>query len=144
MKILLSAIALFACAVTMQAQQETVYRSEIPSKARSFLASYFRSPFNHAVRATDDTATVYEIVLNNKTVIQFSEKGIWTVIDGKGNAVPYKFLEKPIVEYIKANHANEAITRIERCNSECRLALSDGKAVKLKFDAQGTLVVGNY
>ncbi|MCO6148506.1 PepSY-like domain-containing protein [Flavobacterium sp. NRK1] len=144
MKTLLSAIALFACTLTMQAQQETVYRSEIPSKARSFLASYFRSPFNHAVRATDDISTIYEIVLNDKTLIQFSEKGIWTLVDGKGKPVPYKFLDKPIVEYIKANHANEAVTRIERCNSECRLALSNGNAVKLKFDAQGTLVVGNY
>lgn len=137
MKMILTTAAVMLFAFSAQCQ-ETVYRSEIPSKARSFIASNFRSPFNHAVKDTDDEATVYGITLNDKTEIQFFENGAWRLVDGKGKPVPYKFLDKQIVDYMRQNHANETVTRIERCESECRVALSNGKG--LKFDSSGNLV----
>src|SRR5688572_10468501 len=101
MKLLITITAAFILTLSAQAQeQETLYRSELPSKVRSFL-TYFKSPFHHAVKEIDETKTTYDIVLNDKTLIQFSDKGTWTLIDGKGKAVPYKFLDKPIREYIK-------------------------------------------
>lgn len=140
MKYLLLLTALFITSLSAQAQQ-TVYRSEIPSKARSFLASNFRSPFHHAVKQFGEEITFYDIILNDKTQIKFSEKGSWTMIDGKGKAIPYSYLDKSIVEYIKANHAKDKVTRVEICDSECRLALSSGKA--LNFDTKGTLLTAN-
>jgi hypothetical protein len=141
MKLLLSAAALFVTVLSVKAQeQETLYRSELPSKVRSFL-TYFKSPLHHAVRATDESSTTYDIVLNNKTEIQFAENGSWTIIDGKGNAVPYKFLDKPIQEYIKNNGKNVVVTKIERTDSECKLALSNGQ--NCHFGANGTLLVAN-
>ena len=140
MKSLLSAAALFIAVLSAQAQeQETVYRSELPSKVRSFLTN-FKSPFNHAIKATDDASTTYDITLNDRTEIQFSENGIWTLVDGKGKAVPLKFLGKSLQQYIKENHAGAVVTRIERCNSECKLALSDGQGLKFKFDDKGKLL----
>ena len=141
MKSLLSAAALFIAVLSVQAQeQETLYRSELPSKVRSFL-TYFKSPFHHAVKASDDTSTTYGIVLNNKTEIQFAENGLWTLIDGKGNAVPFKFLDKPIQEYLKTNRKDLVVTKIERCNSKCKLAFSNGQ--NCQFDANGTLLAAN-
>lgn len=141
MKLLLSTATLFVAVLTAQAQEEeTLYRSELPSKVRSFL-TYFKSPFHHAVKESSDTSTTYDIILNNKTEIQFAENGLWTLIDGKGNAVPFKFLDKPIQEYIKSNHKDLVVTRIERHNSECKLAFSNGQ--KCQFDANGTLLVAN-
>ncbi|MHA3786718.1 PepSY-like domain-containing protein [Flavobacterium hauense] len=139
MKSLLSAAAFFIAILSVQAQ-ETVYRSELPSKVRSFL-TYFKSPFHHAVKASDDLSTTYDIVLNNKTEIQFGENGLWTLIDGKGNPVPFKFLDKPIQEYLKTNSKDLVVTKIERSNSECRLAFSNGQ--KCHFDANGTLLAAN-
>lgn len=147
MKLLLAATALLIAVLSAQAQEEeTVYRSEIPSKARSFLSN-FKSPFHHAVRETDETKTTYDIVLNNKTEITFSENGLWMLIDGKGKAVPYKFLGKTIKEYLETNHADAVVTRIERCrekcNPVCKLAFSNGQILKLQFDANGTLLASN-
>lgn len=144
MRSLLSAIALFIAVLSAQAQdQETVYRSELPSKARSFLTN-FKSPLHHAIKAFDEkNTTTYGIVLNNKTEIKFTDSGLWTLIDGKGNSVPYKFLDKSLIDYIKSNYANTTVTRIERCNAECKLALSNGEAFKYHLDQQGTLVVAN-
>ena len=143
MKSLLTAAALFIAILSISAQeQETLYRSELPSKVRSFL-TYFKSPIHHAVKAFDENATTYGIVLNNKTEIKFSDSGLWTLIDGKGNPVPYKFLDKPLLEYLKSNYANTTVTRIERCNKECKLALSNGEGLKYHLDPQGTLVVAN-
>lgn len=140
MKMMLTTAAVLLLAFSAQCQ-ETVYRSEIPSKARSFLASNFRSPFKHAVKDFDDEATIYGITLNDKTEIQFFENGAWRLVDGKGKPVPYKFLDKQIVEYMRANYANETVTRIERCNSECRVALSNGQG--LKFDSKGSLIASS-
>lgn len=143
MKVLLSAAALFIAVLSAQAQdQESVYRSELPSKVRSFLTN-FKSPFHHAIKQTDETQISYGIVLNNKTEIKFSDKGIWMLIDGKGNPVPYKFLDKPLIEYINTKYTNTSVTRIERCNSECKLALSNGEVFKYHLDQKGILVVAN-
>lgn len=146
MKLLLAVTALFIAILSAQAQEEMVYRSEIPSKARSFLSN-FRSPFHHAVRETDETKTTYDIVLNDKTEIKFSESGLWTLVDGKGKAVPYKFLGKSVKEYLQTNYADVVVTRIERCkekcNSICKLAFSDGQVLKFQFDANGTLLAAN-
>jgi hypothetical protein len=143
MKVLLSAAALFIAVLTTQAQEkETIYRSDLPSKARSFLTN-FKSPLHHAVRATDENATTYGIVLNNKTEIKFADNGLWMLIDGKGNPVPYKFLDKPLIEYIKTNYANTTVTRIERCNAECKLALSNGDVFKYHLNGEGALIVAS-
>lgn len=125
--------------LSLQAQ-ETVYRSEIPSGARSLL-SKFRSPFHHAVKQNTEEATIYNITLNDKTEIKFADNGSLTVVDGKGKPIPYKFLDKTIVEYMKENYANDSITRVEMCDSECKLALSNGKA--LKFDSSGKFIANN-
>jgi len=141
MKTVLSIAALFLFTISATAQ-ETVYRSELPSKVRSFLSN-FRSPLNHAVRLTDDDndSTSYSIILNNNTEIKFAEDGKWTLIDGKGNTVPYSYLEKPIVEYLKTNHGKNCVTKVEICDSECRLALNNGQA--LKFDNKGNVIANN-
>lgn len=141
MKLLLSATALFIAVLSVQAQEtETLYRSELPSKVRSFLTN-FKSPFHHAVKAGDNSSATYDIILNDKTEIQFAENGLWTLIDGKGKELPFKFLEKPIQDYIKTNHKDLVLTKIERHNSECRLAFSNGQ--NCKFDVNGTLLTSN-
>ncbi|ALM48396.1 hypothetical protein AMR72_05480 [Flavobacterium psychrophilum] len=139
MKLLLLTAGLFIASLSLQAQ-ETVYRSEIPSGARSLL-SKFRSPFHHAVKQDTEEATIYNITLNDKTEIKFADNGSLTVVDGKGKPIPYKFLDKTIVEYMKENYANDSITRVEMCDSECKLALSNGKA--LKFDSSGKFIANN-
>jgi len=139
MKTVLSIAALFLFTICATAQ-ETVYRSEMPSGARSLL-SKFRSPFHHAVKEESDNITFYNITLNDNTEIKFADNGSLTIVDGKGKPIPYKFLNKPIVEYVKTNYTNDSITRIEMCDSECRLALSNGKA--LKFDNNGQLIANN-
>lgn len=139
MKLLLITATLFIASLSVQAQ-ETVYRSEIPSGARSLL-SKFKSPFHHAVKQDTEEATIYNITLNDKTEIKFADNGSLTVVDGKGKPIPYKFLDKPIIEYMKANYANDSITKVEMCDSECKLALSNGKA--LKFDSSGKFIANN-
>jgi hypothetical protein len=140
MKSLLSAVALFIAVLSAQAQeQETLYRSELPSKVRSFLTN-FKSPFHHAVRQIDEDTTTYGITLNDRTEIKFSENGIWTMIDGKGKAVPLKFLGKSFQEYVKTNLKDIAVTRIERCDSGCKMALSNGQGLQFEFDAKGTVI----
>lgn len=139
MKTVLSFAALFIFAFSVNAQ-ETVYRSEMPSGARSLL-SKFRSPFHHAVKLEAEDATIYNITLNDNTEIKFTDNGSLTIVDGKGKPIPYKFLNKPIAEYVRTNYANDSITRVEMCDSECKLALSNGTA--LKFDNKGKFIANN-
>lgn len=139
MKLLLVTAGLFIASLSLQAQ-ETVYRSEMPSGARSLL-SKFKSPFHHAVKLNTEDATIYSITLNDNTEIKFADNGSLTVVDGKGKPIQYKFLNKPIIEYMKANYANDSITRVEMCDTECKLALSNGKA--LKFDNKGKFIANN-
>ncbi|RDI09806.1 PepSY-like domain-containing protein [Flavobacterium sp. AG291] len=140
MKLLLSAAALFILLSAKGQEKETVYRSELPSSVRSFL-THFKSPLHHAMRIYDETKTTYGIVLNDNTEIQFSDKGFWTIIDGKGKPVQYKFLGKTFTEYFKTNFANTIVNRIERSESRCKVMLSNGSAFSFALDAKGSAIL---
>ena len=141
MKSLLSAAVMFIAVLSAKGQEkETVYRSELPSMVRSFL-THFKSPLHHAIKVYDESTTSYGIVLNDNTEIKFSDKGIWTLIDGKGKPVQCKFLGKTFAEYFKNNFANTLVTRIERSESRCKLALSNGSALSFALDAKGSPIL---
>jgi hypothetical protein len=121
--------------MTMQAQGEQVMRAEIPSGAKHFLSKYFRSPFHHAIRGIEEDVITYDIVLNDKTKIEFSEAGIWKEIDGKGKTIPCKFLQKEILDYVSTKYPNETITKIGLNESNYNIKLSNGH--DLVFDFKG-------
>ena len=136
---LLCSLLFTICCFTLQAQEESVMRAELPSGVRKFLAKNFRSPFHHAIKQQYNNNTIYyNIVLNDQTKIEFTQDGTWKTIDGKGKPVKCKFLGKDITNYVLANYPTEGITRVEAGKSQYKLHLTDGTL--LKFDMNGSPV----
>lgn len=120
------------------AQEVPVVRAEIPSEARHFLADHFKSPFHHAIKDIERNTITYEVVLNDNTEIEFDSGGNWKEVDGKGKVIPYTFIQKQIVDYVKSQYPKEVITKIEVEPDKYEIELSNG--LDLRFNAMGAFV----
>lgn len=120
------------------AQEVPVVRAEIPSEARQFLSGHFKSPFHHAIKDIERNNIKYEVVLNDNTEIEFDAGGKWKEVDGKGKAIPYTFIQKQIVDYVKNQYPKESITKIEVEPDRYEVELSNG--LDLRFNATGEFI----
>ncbi|WP_294824578.1 PepSY-like domain-containing protein [uncultured Flavobacterium sp.] len=124
--------------LALYAQEVPVLENDLPAEAKSFLKDHFKSGFHHAIKEVRNRKVTYDVVLNDNTEIEFTEAGRWKDVDGKGKAIPYTFLQKQILDYVKQTYPNEAITGIELDDSEYEVSLSNG--MDLKFNARGVFV----
>lgn len=120
------------------AQEVPVVRAEIPSEARHFLSDHFKSPFHHAIKDIERNTITYEVVLNDNTEIEFDSGGNWKEVDGKGKAIPYTFIQKQIIDYVKSEYPKEIITKIEVEPDKYEVELSNG--LDLRFNAMGAFI----
>ena len=56
----------------------------------------------------------YEVLLTDRTEIDFDSNGNWTDVDCKKAAVPEALIPVSVKEYVKTNFPQEIITKIER------------------------------
>jgi hypothetical protein len=135
---LLYIIAALFCTVFLHAQEVPVNYQDIPAEAKTFLKDHFKSDFHHAIKEVSRRKVKYTAVLNDKTEIEFTEAGRWKEVDGKGSQIPYSFIQKQIVDYVKQQYPGQAIVKIELENSEYEVGLSNN--LDLKFDSRGVFV----
>lgn len=131
---------LFICLITFTgySQEVPVQLNQIPSKAQSFLEQHFKSEFHHAMKTAMNKKIKYDVFLDDDTEIEFSDAGRWTVVNGKSKAVPYTFIQKQILDYIKIHHEGDAIVKIQRTDLNYKTTLSSG--LDLHFDKLGVFV----
>ena len=84
----------------------------------------------HLLKKTD-----YDVKLTNGTKVEFSNAGKWKSVDCKDKAVPEGLVTKPIRNYVKKNHSNLDIVKIEKKSTGYEIRLSDGS--ELKFNLLG-------
>jgi len=136
------AAALFiALSFSVNAQEKVIKPTDLPQDALNFVQKYYKDVVvKKAVKDVDsDTKKVtYDVVLENKTEIEFKETGSWKEIDGKGQIIPIGIIPQPFVEYVAKNYPKAEFTKIEKGNPEIDITLSTG--VKLVFDIHGKFV----
>lgn len=121
----------------LMAQDQIISADALPAKASSFLKSHFSGEKIAKVeKDTDNTKIEYEVYLNNGMKIEFNEQGDWKEVDGKNKqAIPTKFLDKNLLDYLAKNYPNAKVVKADRDAQDVEVELSNG--VELKFDLNG-------
>lgn len=136
MKTILLSAFVFFFGINANAQETAIKNSELPAEATAFIKKYFsKNTIHHAIKDQDKSKITYEVMLDNMTEIEFTEKGVWKEVDGKDNAIPTGYILKPILDYVKKNYPKASITHIDKGLNDIDIDLDNG--TELEFDLKG-------
>jgi|SRR6218665_899752 len=135
-----AAALLMALACTANAQDKKIKPAELPEDATAFIKTYFVNTKIKTVKKETDKnkLATFEVVLEDKTEIEFRENGTWKEVDGKGAVIPVSFVPKSFWKYIKENYPKEEITHIDKGEEEIEVDLTNG--LELIFNQHGQFV----
>ena len=116
MKKVLSILVLALVAVQLAFAGDVITRDakQLPLTARNFINRYFTDPqISHIkIEAGILGSKSYEVLLTDRTEIDFDSNGNWTDVDCKKAAVPEALIPVSVKEYVKTNFPQEVITKI--------------------------------
>lgn len=113
---------------------------QLPLPARNFINQYFSKPQISHIKIESEILQTkkYEVLLTDRTEIDFDKKGNWLEVDCKKAAVPAALVPASVKEYVKTNFPRKIITKIERGRSGVEVELSNDYS--LKFNKKGKFV----
>jgi len=136
MKTILLSAFVFFLGINANAQETAIKNSELPAEATAFIKKYFsKNTIHHAIKDQDKSKITYEVMLDNMTELEFTEKGAWKEVDGKDKAIPTGYILKPILDYVKKNYPKASITHIDKGLNDIDIDLDNG--IELEFDLKG-------
>lgn len=142
MKKVLSILLLALAAVQFAFAGDVITRDakQLPLTARNFISQYFaQSQISHIKIETGMLGSKkYEVLMTDRTEIDFDGNGNWTEIDCRKAAVPAALVPASVSEYVRTNFPQEIITKIERERSGIEVELSNDYS--LKFNSKGRFV----
>lgn len=141
MKKVLSILVFTLVAVQFAFAGDVITKDEkqLPLPARNFINQYFSEPHISYIKIDSEfLSKTYEVILTNRTEIEFDRKGNWMEVDCKKNAVPANLVPVNIKDYVKANFPNQIITKIERKSVGLEVELAND--FSLQFNKKGVLI----
>lgn len=142
MKKVLSILVLALVAVQFAFAGDVITQDakQLPLTARNFINQYFSKPQISQIKIETNIlqSKKYDVLLTDRTEIDFDSNGNWTEVDCKKAAVPGALIPVSVKEYVKANFPREIITKIERGRSGVEVELSNDYS--LKFNSKGKFV----
>lgn len=141
MKKILSILVLAVAAAQFAFAGDVITKDakELPLTARNFINQYFTKPQISYIKIDNEfLSKKYEVILTDRTEIEFDKKGNWMEVDCKKNAIPGALVPVFIKDYVKTNFPNQIITKIERNGTGLEVELAND--FSLKFNKQGKFV----
>ena len=142
MKKILSMIVLALATVQFAFAGDVITQDvkQLPLTARNFINQYFSKPQVSHIKIETNIlqSKKYEVLLTDRTEIDFDSNGNWTEVDCKKVAVPGALIPVFVKEYVKTNFPQEIITKIERGRNGVEVEL--GNDYSLKFNNKGKFV----
>lgn len=142
MKKVLSILVLALVAVQFAFAGDVITRDakQLPLAARNFINQYFTKPqISHIKIETGMLGSKkYEVLLTDRTEIDFDGNGNWIEVDCRKTAVPEALVPASVKEYVRTNFPQEIITKIERERNGVEVELSNDYS--LKFNSKGKFV----
>lgn len=112
---------------------------QLPLVARNFINRHFTRPQISYIKIDSEfLSKKYEVVLSDRTKIEFDGDGEWEEVDGKSNAIPTTIIPAHIKQYVEANYPGVSFTKIERDRGEVEVELSN--RLSLTFNKKGQLI----
>lgn len=112
---------------------------QLPLVARNFINRHFTRPqFSYIKIDSEFLSKKYEVVLSDRTKIEFNGDGEWEEVDGKRNNIPTTIIPAHIKQYVEANYPGVSFTKIERDRGEVEVELTN--RLSLTFNKKGQLI----
>lgn len=139
MKTIIFSAFIFFLGINANAQETAIKNSELPAEATAFIKKYFsKNTIHHAIKDQDKSKITYEVMLDDMTELEFTEKGTWKEVDGKEKVIPIGYILKPILDYVKKNYPKASITHIDKGLNDIDIDLDNG--IELEFDLKGNFL----
>lgn len=112
---------------------------QLPASARAFIAKYFSQAEISHIKIDSELmkGKTYDVLLTDRTELEFDSKGNWTEIDCQKRAVPSELIPAGVKQYVETNFPREIITKIER-KGGIEVELSND--FSLKFNKKGKFI----
>ncbi|MBQ8501775.1 MAG: PepSY-like domain-containing protein [Bacteroides sp.] len=125
----------FACAGDVITQDA----NRLPQPARQFISKYFPNVQISHIKIDSEflRGEKYEVLLTDRTEIDFDSKGNWQEVDCKKKAVPAALIPTNVKQYVEGNFPREIITKVDRRHG---VEVELGNDFSLKFNKKGKFV----
>ena len=131
-------IGLLTKSMACKASDNMVFAENLPTGAKVFVQHYFpRQSVAYAEKKATRQGTVYEVSLNDGTVVLFSQNGAWGTVDCKWEAVPASLMPASLTSFVESKFDGAKVVRLDRTNNGYGAALSNG--ISLNFDNEGQI-----
>ena len=139
-KIIVALVAMVATVQVAFARDViTMNSKELPAAAQTFLKQYFGDKQISYIKVESEfLSKKYEVVMTDRTKIEFDGKGNWEEVDCKRGALPLALIPDYIQQLVDAQYPGVTYQKIERDRGELEVELSNH--LSLTFDKKGQLI----
>ena len=138
-RILIIVLGLMTLGCISKADERPVRFDRIPVAAQNFIKTNFAdNAVVHVTKDDDFVAPDYEVVLDNGTVVHFSNSGSLEKIEAYKSGVPQHLIPEKIREYVTANYPGVVYREYEIDRGKYEVKLSNG--LELTFNSLFTLI----
>ena len=119
---------------SVQADNDRPIRfDQLPKPAQQLINESFPNDrMSYAKMERDLLEVSYEVILVSGAKLEFGRKGEWKEISTRNATIDPKLIPAQILEYVKQNHADSKIIKIERDRYTYEVKLTNG--MQLKFN----------
>ena len=117
------------------ASDKMVLAKDLPAKVKAFVQHNFpRQSVAYAETRTTDKGKEYVVSLNNGTEVVFNQKGVWSMVDCKSEAVPSSLMPAALPSFLGSLFSDKKVVKLNRTDSGYVAALSNGYSLKLDHE----------
>lgn len=117
----------------------TMDSKDLPAAAQTFIKQYFGDKKISYIKVESELfSKTYEVVMTDRTKIEFDGKGSWEEVDCKRAALLQGLVPSYAKQMIETQYPGMTCTKIERDRGEVEVGLSNG--LSLTFNKKGQLI----
>lgn len=117
----------------------TMNPKELPAAAQAFLKQHFADRQVSYIKVESEfLSKKYEVVMTDRTKVEFDGKGNWEEVDCKRGELPMALVPDYVRHFVNAQYPGVVCHKIERDRGEVEVELSN--RLSLTFDKKGRLI----
>lgn len=140
-KIIVILLAVFSIGIiTANADNDRLIAKEnLPKKSQEFIDRYFGdTKITYIKEEREFMEKSYEVMLADGTKVEFTRNGEWKEVDCRHSSIPTPIVPAQIMKYVKENHPDVKVMKIERDRIDYELRLSN--RLELTFDTKFNII----